>query len=125
MATSISKIRVLVADDERIIADSLAQILELSGFTARAVYSGEEAVKIAKEVSPDILITDVIMGGMNGIETASRIQEAFPHCKIILFSGHAATTNLLHDSDSNRLEILCKPVHPMALLSRCKKAIKS
>ena len=119
MVTSSCRSRVLVADDEQIIADTVAQILELSGFTAVAVYSGEQALEAAKVLSPDILITDVIMGGMNGIQTASRIQKDFPSCRIILFSGHAATANLLLDGD--RFEILCKPIHPTALVERCHK----
>ncbi len=121
MANSTAKVRVLVADDERIIADSLAQILELSGFTAQAVYSGEEAVEIAQGLNPDILITDVIMNGMNGIQAAHRIQAACPSCKVILFSGHAATANLLLDSDGHRFQILCKPVYPTVLLESCRK----
>jgi CheY-like chemotaxis protein len=121
MATSTPKVRVLVADDEWIIADSLAQILELSGFTARAVYSGEEAVEIAQELNPDVLITDVIMNGMNGIQAARRIQEACSSCKIILISGHAATTNLLRDSDGHGFQILCKPVYPTVILESCRK----
>ena len=57
---------VLVADDERVIADTLAMILNQSGFEARAVYSGERALEIALEFKPDMLISDVIMSGMNG-----------------------------------------------------------
>jgi len=113
-----------VVDDEQIIANTNAQILELSGFTAMAVYSGEQALEAAKALSPDILITDVIMGGMNGIEAASRIQEAFPSCRIILFSGHAATANLLRDCDGHRFEILCKPIHPTALLKCCRESFE-
>ena len=121
MATSTGKPTVLVADDEKIIADTLTQILQLSGFTARAVYSGEDAVEVAKGLSPDILITDVIMGGMNGIEAAMHIQNTVPSCRIILFSGNAATANLLHDPDPDRFVILCKPVHPTTLLKYCRK----
>ncbi len=64
------KPRVLVADDERVIADTLALILNKSGFEATAVYSGEEAIETAKTLQPDVLISDVIMFGLNGIDAA-------------------------------------------------------
>ena len=65
-----SKPKVLIADDERVIADTLAAILNHGGFEARAVYSCPEALEIARTFSPDMLIADVIMAGMNGIEAA-------------------------------------------------------
>ena len=56
-----------IADDEPIIADTLAIILNQAGFEARAVYSGEEALIMAKSFQPDLLISDVVMTGITGI----------------------------------------------------------
>ena len=67
--------RVLVLDDERVIANTLALILNRSGYEARAVYDAEAAIKIARELLPDFLISDVIMDGMTGIDAAIRITE--------------------------------------------------
>jgi len=86
---------VLVADDERVIADTLAIILNQSGFEATAVYSGEKAVEAARSLQPDMLISDVIMTDMNGIDAAITIRTMLPTCKILLFSGQAATADLL------------------------------
>ena len=91
-------IRVLVADDEHLIADTLALILEMRGFSVNAVYSGEEAVESVEVFNPDVFITDVVMTGMSGIEAATSIQNSYPDCKVILFSGHIATEGLLRDS---------------------------
>ena len=115
-----ANLRVLIADDERIIADTLAQILVLSGYRASAVYTGEQAVAIAAQSSPDVLISDVVMGGMNGIEAAIAIRRICPQCHVILFSGQATTMNLLAraNSDGNQFEILAKPVHPASILAR-------
>jgi CheY-like chemotaxis protein len=63
----------LVADDERIIADTLVLILNQSGYRAIVVYSGEQALQAAAESPPHVLISDVVMGGMNGIEAALAI----------------------------------------------------
>jgi len=114
--------KVLVVDDERVIADTLAMILNQSGFEARAVYSGEKAVELAAAFAPDMLITDVIMADLNGIDAALKIRSLLPKIKILLFSGQAATADLLEKARSQgcEFEILGKPVHPQDLLSRLK-----
>ena len=114
------KPKVLVVDDERVIADTLAMILNQSGFDARAVYSGEKAVDMASTFTPDMLITDVIMADLNGIDAAIMIRSILPKIKILLFSGQAATADLLEKARAKgyEFEILAKPVHPQDLLSR-------
>ncbi len=122
MPESLTKPKVLVADDERVIADTLAMILNQSGFEARAVYSGEKAVELAPVFVPDMLISDVIMADLNGIEAAIRIRTLLPQIKILLFSGQAATADLLEKArmQGYEFEILAKPVHPQDLLSKLR-----
>ena len=117
-----AKPRVLVADDEPVIADTLAMILNQSGFEARAVYSGERALELAVTFAPEMLISDVIMGGLNGIDAAIRIQALLPGIKILLFSGQAATADLLEKARARgyEFEILAKPVHPQDLLKKLR-----
>lgn len=117
-----AKPKVLVVDDERVIADTLAMILNQSGFEARPVYSGERALEMAPVFSPDMLITDVIMDDLNGIDAAIRIRALLPQIKILLFSGQAATADLLEKAraQGHEFEILAKPVHPQDLLSRLR-----
>jgi CheY-like chemotaxis protein len=122
MSTNSRKPKVLVADDERVIADTLTMILNQSGFDARAVYSGETALEIAATFQPDMLISDVIMANLNGIDAAIRIRELLPSIKVLLFSGQAATADLLEKArhDGHEFDILAKPVHPQDLLSRLR-----
>jgi CheY-like chemotaxis protein len=117
-----TKPKVLVADDERVIADTLAMILNQSGFDARAVYSGENALELAASFQPDMLISDVIMADLNGIDAAIRIRTLLPSIKILLFSGQAATADLLEKArhEGHEFDILAKPVHPQDLLSRLR-----
>ena len=70
MTEASTKPRVLVADDERVIADTLVMILNQSGFDAHAAYSGEKAVELATIFKPQMLISDVIMAGLSGIDAA-------------------------------------------------------
>lgn len=117
-----AKPRVLVADDEHVIANTLTIILNQSGFDARAVYSGEKAVETAATFHPDMLISDVIMTGITGIESAIQIRAMLPNCKILLFSGQAATADLLEKAreQGHEFEILAKPVHPTDLLAKLR-----
>jgi CheY-like chemotaxis protein len=113
---------VLVVDDEQVIADTLAKILDLNGYDASAVYTGTAAVESARSLRPDLIISDVIMPDMNGIEAAISIRSFLPSCKILLFSGQAATADLLEDARAHghEFEILAKPVHPSDLLAKLK-----
>jgi CheY-like chemotaxis protein len=122
MSETSSKPKVLVADDERVIADTLTMILNQSGFEARAVYSGEKAVEMASTFAPDMLISDVIMADLNGIDAAIQIRSILPSVKILLFSGQAATADLLEKARAQgyEFEILAKPVHPQDLLNKLR-----
>jgi len=117
------KPRVLVADDEQVIANTLAIILNQAGFETKAVYSGEAAVAELDGFAPDMLISDVIMGGMTGIEAAIVTRSRLPKCKVLLFSGQAATADLLENAraDGHEFEILAKPVHPTDLLAKLRR----
>jgi CheY-like chemotaxis protein len=122
MPENAARPKVLVVDDERVIADTLAMILNQSGFQAQAIYSGEGAVELASTFEPDMLISDVIMADLNGIDAAIRIRELLPKIKILLFSGQAATADLLDNARKHgyEFEILAKPVHPQDLLNKLR-----
>lgn len=116
------KPKVLVVDDERVIADTLAIILNQNGFAATPVYSGTGAIEKARSDRPDLIISDVIMEDMNGIDAAINIRQFLPSCKILLFSGQAATADLLEKARArgHEFEILAKPVHPQDLLAKLR-----
>jgi DNA-binding response OmpR family regulator len=117
---------VLVVDDEGAIADSLTSILKLSGYAAIAAYDADSALETALLVPPELLITDVILPGTNGIDLAITIRRIFPECKIILFSGQAATSNLLAAAgrSGHNFQLLNKPVHPKDLLAHISTTLK-
>jgi CheY-like chemotaxis protein len=109
-----------VVDDEEVIANTLAIILNNAGYEARAVFSGEQAVELLESFQPEMLITDVVMRGMTGIEAAIAARNKLPKCNILLFSGQALTTDLLQEArtQGHEFEILAKPVHPSELLAK-------
>jgi CheY-like chemotaxis protein len=111
--------RVLVVDDERIIADTLVTIFVQAGYEARAVYSAEAALALAEAWIPDMAILDVYLPGMNGVDLAIRLKAELPDCRMTLFSGQSSTSDLLEKARNNghALDIISKPVHPAELLS--------
>jgi CheY-like chemotaxis protein len=109
---------VLVVDDERIIADTLSMILSKSGYDVLTAYDGMKALELARAVPPALLITDVMMPGMTGIELAIMLVSAVADCKVLLFSGQAATVDLLAAARDigHDFAIMTKPVHPTEML---------
>lgn len=119
--------RVFVVDDEGTIANTLAMILRMRGFECRAFTLPHEALQVALETPPDLLITDVVMPLMSGIELAIQMCEHCPNCKVLLFSGQAATADLLHTARTggHQFELLTKPVHPADLLDKIREVFES
>jgi CheY-like chemotaxis protein len=115
-----SKRRVIVVDDEQTIATTLAIILNQAGFEARAAFSGEQVFELLDSFQPEMLIADVIMPGMTGIDVAIAVRSKLPDCKILLFSGQAATADLLEVAKGlgHEFEIVAKPIHPADLLRK-------
>lgn len=113
-----SEPRVLVADDEKVIADTLVLILNRNGFRSLAVYDGTDAVEKSQCWKPDILLCDVFMPGLTGIEVAVQVRSRYPDCRVLLLSGQAGVDDLLREARSlgHSFDLLVKPVHPAELL---------
>lgn len=114
---------VLIVDDEHLIADTLADILNDSNFMAVALYDGPSALDWVRSTSIDILITDVAMPEMNGIELAKTIKSISPKTRIVLLSGQAQTRDLMQQArhEGYFFELWAKPMHPDDVLERLKQ----
>jgi YesN/AraC family two-component response regulator len=85
----------------------------------QTAYNATGALELAAVIPPDVLLSDVMMGpGMDGIQLAMELTRSHPDCKVILFSGHAATQNLLEKARGmgHSFTVLAKPLHPAELL---------
>jgi DNA-binding NtrC family response regulator len=113
---------VFVVDDEPVIAQTLAIILNQAGFEAHAFDHPDKAVAARSQTAPDLLISDVMMPGMTGVELAIHFRKAQPECKVLLFSGQAATADLLEKAREQGydFDLLSKPVHPTDLLAKLR-----
>ena len=112
--------RVLIVDDERVIADTLRAIFSNEGYSARAAYSAEDALPLIAEWNPQIVIIDVRLPGMNGIDLAVIMKAQFPHCNSLLFTGDGSVAYLheLARQQGHDFELLAKPIPPGELLNR-------
>lgn len=110
-------LRALVVDDEKVLADSLAMILRVSGWKATAAYSGEEAVQLCAEMNPHVVIADVVMAPMSGFDLAIHLAEHYPGCRIILMSGYSFHEPLVAQSMRGGFEFLAKPIDPVRFLA--------
>jgi CheY-like chemotaxis protein len=114
--------RVFVVDDERVIASTTAKILLNSGYEARSFVDPLEALEAAQVDCPDLVIADVFMLELSGIDLAIRLKELCPACNVLLFSGQAETQDLLDAArrQGHEFAVLAKPIHPTELLARIK-----
>jgi CheY-like chemotaxis protein len=116
---------VFVVDDEPVIASTLAAILQMNGFSSRFFTCPLEALNAARVKAPDLLISDVAMPGISGVDLAIQMRTQYPMCKILLFSGQAATADLLEDAHAKGrdFDLLLKPVPPAELLFKVAKMV--
>ena len=118
---------VYVVDDEYPIASALELILLAKGYDSRSFADPLDALEAARSNSPDLLISDVAMPNMNGIELAIQITQICPACKVLLFSGQMATGALYSDAQAKGygFELLAKPVHLNELFNKIEELNRS
>jgi DNA-binding response OmpR family regulator len=111
---------ILVVDDNKVIADTTSAILNRFGFCAITAYDGVTALRMAVETSPDILLSDIVMPILNGVELAISVRKILPGTAILLFSTQAATEDILEDAkrEGYSFEVVGKPIHPDELVYR-------
>jgi CheY-like chemotaxis protein len=116
--------RILVVDDEALIADTIVQILNRNGFIAEAAYGGKEAIEAARRITPELVLSDVLMPHIDGVEAAIAIQKFLPEARIVLFSGQAATVEILARARARgyHFELLAKPLHPTKLIKHLRQS---
>src|ERR671930_1042954 len=114
--------KILVVDDEPLIADSLTLILSDHGYDALAAYGGRDALNKAETFTPELLLTDIVMPDLDGIQVAVRLGERCPACKVLFISGTCLASELPLDAQA-----VCfafgfaeKPMHPLELLRRIR-----
>ncbi|MFZ0633723.1 MAG: response regulator [Acidobacteriaceae bacterium] len=117
-----SRLRVLVVDDEPLIAQTVTAILNANGFEAMEATCGEDALVAAHSFQPDIVLSDVLMPRMTGVDLGVRLRDELPQTRVLLFSGQAATSELMRRAEERgyHFELFPKPIHPDELIARLR-----
>lgn len=115
-------IRILLVDDEETLLEYMSKRLLKKGFTVKAVFSGEQAVKVAKEEHFDVAIVDLKMPGMDGVKTQKRLHEVQPFLQCIVLTGHGSIDSALESGQEDAFRYLLKPVDYDNLVSNIKEA---
>jgi CheY-like chemotaxis protein len=117
--------KILVVDDEHVIASTLATILGYQGYETATAYSGEEAIQVACSFQPNFILSDIMMGAMNGVEAAIEILRTLPECRVLFISGNAGYRDLLKEARtaSFDFEVLEKPIPPPQLLAKISQIL--
>lgn len=120
MAIIATSARILIVDDEPMLADTLAIIFRRAGYDATAVYSGEEALALVEAQEPSLIVSDVIMPGLTGVALAQKIRTSHPNCRVLLFSGNAETYELVEAArrEGHAFDVLAKPIPPPVMLAK-------
>ena len=106
------KPRILVIDDEAAIRDSLKMILEYEDYDFLGASSGPEGAAMVKRDAPDLVILDIKMPGMNGLETLREISKLAPAARTVLMTGNAEDARLCEKLD---IPLVGKPLDPNEL----------
>ena len=118
---------ILVVDDEECIADTLALILRSSGYDAAARNDAHSALRECEQRAPDLVLSDVVMPEMNGIDLAIEIERRYPACRILLISGLGSSFGLAAEASEkgHNFEILSKPIRPAELLAKIEAVLSN
>jgi two-component system sensor histidine kinase ChiS len=116
---------VLVVEDDAVVADTLVEILNQSGYAAIAAYDGTDAVETALLVPPDLVIADAALHGMSGIDVAKELRTKLPEVKIVLLDGDEAAARALAGKVAElAFAVVEKPVQPAVLLAKVSASLK-
>lgn len=119
--------RVLVVDDDRLVADTLRMVFAVNGFESEACYSAADALRKARSFSPELLLCDVTMPGQSGLQLAATLHHEMPKCHVIMLTAYlttAASFELEALRQKRPLKLLNKPCRPELLLKEAGELLR-
>ena len=116
--------KVLLVDDEKEFVQALSERLKMRDMQPDAVYDGDQAISYVEENEPDVIVLDLKMPGIDGIETLRRVKKAYPKIQVIILTGHGTDKDEERARELGAFDYLEKPVDIDSLVKRMKKAYK-
>jgi DNA-binding response OmpR family regulator len=118
-------LKILLVDDEEEFVTTLAERLELRGLQARAALNGEVALQMIEADTPEIVILDVLMPGLGGLEVLRRIKAQHPKVPVILLTGRGSEKEGIKGMELGAFDYLMKPLNIDELIKKMQEAIES
>ncbi len=115
-------VRILIVDDEEEFTTQLAERLSLRGYYVSTCFSGEEAVETVKGYNYDVVILDVLMSGIDGVEALKQLKEINPLLEIIMLTGNATVESAIEGMKLGAFDYLMKPTKTDELIGKVNKA---
>ena len=120
-----TRARVLVVDDEPAVRDALRQVIEYEGFDVRLAGSGGEGLTLFEEFRPHVVLLDVKMAGLDGIEVLARLKKVDPGAPVIMISGHGTIATAVQATQQGAFDFLEKPLDSDRLLVTLRNALST
>ena len=116
--------KILVVEDEAVVLFTLELILQQHGYDVKAARDATEALATAETFRPEILLCDINLPDLDGIQVAIRVKESLPQCRVVLLSGEISSSDLLEEARDHGFffEVLAKPTDPNQLLKVLSRA---
>ena len=118
------KLRLLLVDDEQEFVETLADRLKMRDLDASIARNGEEALSAVEQEEPDVIVLDLKMPGIHGIEVLRRVKEAYPNVEVIILTGHGSKNDEEAARRLGAFDYVKKPADLDTLVSRIKNAFK-
>ena len=117
--------RILIVDDEEDFINTLSERLDLRDLASDTAFDGQQALRFVGQQTPDVMVLDLKMPGIDGMEVLRRVKENYPEIQVIIQTGHG---NDLDEAEARRLGVfdyLKKPVDIELLIERIRAAYKA
>lgn len=118
------KVKVLLVDDEEQFVEALAMRLEARGYAVATVFNGDQALSHLKAKDVDVVILDVLMPGLSGIDTLREIKKLRPLTEVFMLTGHATVETAIEGMKLGAFDYLMKPTEIENLVEKITKAYK-
>lgn len=115
--------KILLVDDEHEFITTLAERLELRGIAARVVFDGESALLAVAEDEPHVMVLDVLMPGIKGLEVLERVKRSNPRVQVLLLTGHGSTRDGIEGMRLGAFDYMMKPLNIDTLIEKMDSAI--
>jgi DNA-binding NtrC family response regulator len=117
-----NKMQILVVDDEVEFASTLVERLSLRGIEARSANRGEEALELVAAHKPDVVVLDLKMPDLSGLEVLSRIKAIDPAIQVIMLTGHGSSAAGIDGMERGAFDYVMKPIDLKVLLKKIEQA---